>query len=211
MACRRSAVRARLAPPSTALCAKPIARGNDNRAQHKRRDRTCFRPSTRGCSTESSASSRVARGAVGGCVSGECRPRRRGRYSDLDVAIFFSDQDALEAAWRTRWESEIAPWLTLRGRPLQAVLRDRPRRAGHQGRSTAHSDRLRFGRPPYEVLWDTTGEVAKWVEASNSGRQDPPDGATPCTKRSASGRGSTTAHGTARGEYHESPRDFATC
>ena len=118
-------------------------------------------------------------GAVGGCVSGSVARGAADEYSDLDVAIFFAGQEAREAAWRTRWEWEIAPWFHRfdadHVKPYFVIYLFEP---GVKADLPLHlvTDPPVPGGAPYEVLWDTTGEVAKWVEASNSGRQDlPPD------------------------------------
>jgi hypothetical protein len=118
-------------------------------------------------------------GAVGGCVSGSVARGAADEYSDLDVAIFFAGQEAREAAWRTRWEWEIAPWFHRFDadhiKPYFVIYLFEP---GVKADLPLHlvTDPPVPGGAPYEVLWDTTGEVTKWVEASNSGRQDlPPD------------------------------------
>jgi hypothetical protein len=118
-------------------------------------------------------------GAVGGYVAGSVARGTADEFSDLDVGIFFADEASRDAAWAARWEWEIAPWLhrfdadhvkpyfviyllepgVKTDLPLYVVT-DHPEPAG----------------APYEVLWDTTGEVTRWVEAANAGREiRPPD------------------------------------
>jgi hypothetical protein len=118
--------------------------------------------------------------AVGGCVSGSVARRAADEYSDLDVAIFFADEQRRDDAWRTRWEWEIEPWFHRfdadHVRPHLVIYLFEP---GVKADLLLHlvTDPPTPGGAPYEVLWDTSGNVGKWVEASNSGRQQnlPPD------------------------------------
>jgi len=50
-------------------------------------------------------------GAVGGSVSGSIARGVADEYSDVDVGIFFSDDESRDRAWSNRWDWEIAPWL----------------------------------------------------------------------------------------------------
>ena len=118
-------------------------------------------------------------GVVGMSVAGSVARRVADEHSDLDVDVFFADPAARERVWSERWEWDIAPWFHrfdadhVRSHfviylfepgiktdiPLLLVS-DPPTPAG----------------APYEVLWDETGDVTRWVEASNSGRVElPPD------------------------------------
>jgi predicted nucleotidyltransferase len=118
-------------------------------------------------------------GAVGGSVSGSVARGVADEFSDLDVGIFFADEAARERAWAHRWEWELGPWFHRfdadHVRPYfviylldPGVKTDLPLNLVSDPPSPAGA--------PYEVLWDSTGEVTKWVEASNAGRQDaPPD------------------------------------
>jgi len=114
-------------------------------------------------------------GAVGACVSGSVARGAADEYSDLDVAIFFADEDAREAAWTTRWEWEIAPWFHRFDadhiKPYFVIYLFEP---GVKADLPLHlvSDPPTPAGAPYEVLWDSSGDVLRWVEASNSGRQD---------------------------------------
>jgi hypothetical protein len=118
-------------------------------------------------------------GAVGGCVSGSVARGIADEYSDLDVAIFFADQSAREDAWARRWEWEIAPWFHRfdadHVRPFFVIYLFEPDVKTDLPLNLV-SDPPDPGGAPYEVLWDTAGDVVKWVEASNAARQDlPPD------------------------------------
>jgi hypothetical protein len=114
-------------------------------------------------------------GAVGCCVSGSVARRAADEYSDLDLAIFFADEQAREETWRIRWEWEIAPWFHRfdadHVRPYFVIYLFEP---GVKADLLLHlvTDPPAPGGAPYEVLWDTSGGVVKWVGASNSGRQD---------------------------------------
>jgi predicted nucleotidyltransferase len=118
-------------------------------------------------------------GAVGGYVAGSIARGVADEYSDLDVGIFFADERSREEAWNARWDWEILPWfhrfdadhvkpyfviylfeLGVKTDIPLLLAGDEPEPAG----------------APFEVLWDRTGEVTRWVEASNAGRQIlPPD------------------------------------
>src|SRR5581483_7185677 len=118
-------------------------------------------------------------GAVGGCVSGSVARGAVDDYRDLDVAIFFADAEAREAAWAARWEWEIAPWFHRFDadhiKPYFVIYLFEP---GVKADLPLHlvDDPPSPGGAPYEVLWDATGAVERWAEASNAGRQDlPPD------------------------------------
>lgn len=118
-------------------------------------------------------------GAVGGSVSGSVARRDADEYSDLDVAIFFANEQAREKTWSTRWEWEIAPWFHRfdadHVKPYLVIYLFEPGVKADVLLNLATDPPL-AGGAPYEVLWDTSGEIAKWVEASNSGRHDlPPD------------------------------------
>jgi hypothetical protein len=118
-------------------------------------------------------------GAVGACVSGSVARRNADEHSDLDVAIFFADEQAREDAWRARWEWAIAPWFhRFDADHVTSHLVIYLFEPGVSTDLLLHlvTDPPTPGGAPYEVLWDTGGEVVKWVEASNSGRQVlPPD------------------------------------
>ena len=118
-------------------------------------------------------------GAVGGYVAGSVARGVADEFSDLDVGVFFADEESREAAWSQRWDWQIGSWLhrfdadhvkphfviyilepgVKTDLPLY-LISDAPEPAG----------------APYEVLWDSTGEVTRWVEDSNAGRSElPPD------------------------------------
>ena len=114
-------------------------------------------------------------GAVGGCVSGSVARRAADEYSDLDVAIFFADQEAREAIWAARWDWEITPWFHRfdadHVKPYFVIYLFEP---GVKADLPLHlvTDPPLPGGAPFELLWDTSGDVVKWVEASNAGRQE---------------------------------------
>lgn len=114
-------------------------------------------------------------GVVGGSVSGSIARGIADEYSDVDVGIFFSDDESRERAWSNRWDWEIAPWLHRfdadHVKPYfviyiyePGVKTDLPLYVVGQPPEP--------GGAPYEVLWDDTAEVTAWVEASNAGRQE---------------------------------------
>jgi hypothetical protein len=112
-------------------------------------------------------------------VSGSGARGGMDEHSDLDVDVFFADEASREEAWAARWEWNIGPWFHRfdadHVRPYFVIYLLEP------GVKTdlpllLVSDSPEPGGAPYEVLWDTTGEVTRWVEASNSGREVlPPD------------------------------------
>lgn len=138
-------------------------------------------------------------GVVGMSVSGSIARGFADEHSDLDVCVYFADAEARERAWAERWSWEIAPWFHRfdadHVRPHFVIYLFEP------GVKTdiplnLVDDPPTPGGAPYEVLWDETGGVSRWVEASNSGRVDlPPDW-------------SEAAHG--RGEYYDIAFDFHT-
>jgi hypothetical protein len=118
-------------------------------------------------------------GAIGGCVSGSVARGITDEYSDLDVAVFFVDEGSREQAWGARWGWEIAPWFHRFDadhiKPHFVIYYFEPGVKADLPLLLA-TDPPTPGGAPYEVLWDATGDVAKWVDASNSGRRDlPPD------------------------------------
>jgi hypothetical protein len=119
-------------------------------------------------------------GAVGGCVSGSVAVRAADEYSDLDLAIFFADEQARDEMWKKRWDWEIAPWFHRfdadHVRPFFVIYLFEPDVKADLALNLA-TDPPSPGGAPYEVLWDTASEITKWVEASNAGRQRdlPPD------------------------------------
>ena len=118
-------------------------------------------------------------GVVGMSVAGSIARRAADEHSDLDVDVFFADPAARERVWAERWEWNIAPWFHRfdadHVRPHFVIYLFEP------GIKTdipllLVSDPPTPAGAPYEVLWDETGDVTRWVEASNSGRVElPPD------------------------------------
>lgn len=118
-------------------------------------------------------------GAVGGSVSGSVASGVADEYSDLDVGVFFADEEAREAAWQARWDWEIAPWFHRfdadHVKPYFVIYLFEPGVKADLPLNLVTDPPLPGGAP-FEVLWDTTGEVTRWVEASNAGWQAlPPD------------------------------------
>lgn len=118
-------------------------------------------------------------GAIGGYISGSAARGAADEFSDLDVGIFFADEAARDAAWGDRWDWELGPWFHRfdadHVKPYFVIYLLEP------GVKTdlplyVPADPATPGGAPYEVLWDETGDVTRWVEASNAGRQElPPD------------------------------------
>jgi hypothetical protein len=118
-------------------------------------------------------------GAVGGYVSGSIARGVADEFSDLDVGIFFADEESRNRAWAERWSWEIGPWFHRfdadHVRPHFVIYLLEP------GIKTdiplyVVTDPPAPAGAPFEVLWDETGDVTRWVEASNAGRQElPPD------------------------------------
>jgi len=112
-------------------------------------------------------------GVVGMAVSGSIARGVADEHSDLDVVVFFADAESRERAWDERWSWDIAPWFHRfdadHVRPYFVIYLFEP------GVKTdlpllLVSDDPEPGGAPYEVVWDRTGDVTRWVEASNSGR-----------------------------------------
>jgi predicted nucleotidyltransferase len=118
-------------------------------------------------------------GVVGMSVAGSIARDDADEHSDLDVDVFFADESAREQVWAKRWEWDIAPWFHRfdadHVRPYFVIYVFDP------GIKTdipllLVGDPPTPGGAPYEVLWDETGDVTRWVDASNAGREDlPPD------------------------------------
>jgi predicted nucleotidyltransferase len=114
-------------------------------------------------------------GVVGGTVAGSVARGVADEFSDLDLGIFFADEAARDAAWADRWEWALGSWFHRfdadHVRPHFVIYLLEP---------GVKTDIPLFvaGEPPepegapFEVLWDTTGEVTRWVEASNAGKQE---------------------------------------
>lgn len=114
-------------------------------------------------------------GVVGGYVSGSVAKGVADRHSDLDLGIIFADEQSRERAWAERWDWEIGPWFHRfdadHHRPYFVIYLLEP------GVKTDIPLNLVADPPepagaPYEVLWDSTGDVTRWVEASNAARQE---------------------------------------
>jgi hypothetical protein len=113
-------------------------------------------------------------GVVGMSVAGSIASGIADEHSDLDVGVFFADEESREEAWAGRWSWDIAPWFHRfdadHVRPHFVIYLFEP------GIKTdiplnLVSDPPTPGGAPYEVLWDETGDVTKWVEAANAGRE----------------------------------------
>jgi hypothetical protein len=113
-------------------------------------------------------------GTIGGYISGSAARRAADEFSDLDVGIFFADEKARDAAWVNRWDWELGPWFHRfdadHVKPYFVIYLLEP---GVKTDLPLHvpADSPTPGGAPYEVLWDETGEVTRWVAASNAGRQ----------------------------------------
>ena len=114
-------------------------------------------------------------GAVGGYVAGSVARGVADEFSDLDVGIFFADEAARERAWAARWHWELGSWFHRfdadHVRPYFVIYLLDP------GVKTdiplyVVSDAPQPAGAPYEVVWDSTGDVTRWVEASNAGKQE---------------------------------------
>jgi predicted nucleotidyltransferase len=116
-------------------------------------------------------------GVAGGYVAGSVARGNADEFSDLDVGIFFTDEAARAAAWEARWSWELGPWFHRfdadHVRPHFVIYLLEPGVKVDIPLSVV-SDPPTPGGAPYEVLWDETGEVTAWVEASNAGRQEQP-------------------------------------
>ena len=118
-------------------------------------------------------------GVVGMSVAGSIAGGFADEHSDLDVGVFFADEGARERAWADRWKWDLGPWFHRfdadHVRPHFVIYLLEP------GIKTDIPLNLVSDPPtpagaPYEVLWDETGDVTRWVEASNAGRVElPPD------------------------------------
>jgi Nucleotidyltransferase domain len=122
---------------------------------------------------------RGVEGVAGMAVSGSLARGGVDQHSDLDVYVFFVDEDPRRAAWEGRWTWEIAPWFHRfdadHVRPHFVIYLFEP---GVKTDLVLNlvTDPPTPGGAPYEVLWDETGDVTRWVDASNSGRVElPPD------------------------------------
>ena len=118
-------------------------------------------------------------GVVGMYVAGSVATKLADEHSDLDVGVFFADDEARERAWVGRWDWDLGPWFHRfdadHVRPYFVIYLLEPGVKVDIPLNTVEYPPAPAGAP-YEVLWDTTGEVMRWVEASNSGRVElPPD------------------------------------
>jgi hypothetical protein len=112
-------------------------------------------------------------------VSGSLARGAVDEFSDLDVAVFFRDEASRDEAWAARWEWDLGSWFHRfdadHVRPHFVIYLFEP------GIKTDIPLNLVTDPPtpagaPYEVLWDETGDVTRWVEAANAGKVDlPPD------------------------------------
>src|SRR6266508_3485925 len=97
-------------------------------------------------------------------VAGSIATRIADEHSDLDIGVFFNDEEARERAWAQRWEWDLGSWFHRfdadHVRPYfviyllePGVKTDIPLNLVTDAPSPAGS--------PYEVLWDSTGEVTR--------------------------------------------------
>jgi hypothetical protein len=118
-------------------------------------------------------------GVVGMYVAGSIASRLADEHSDLDVGVFFADEDARERAWAERWEWDLGPWFHRfdadHVRPYFVIyLLDSDVKVDIPLNTVDYPPTP--DGAPYEVLWDDTGDVTRWVDAANSGRFElPPD------------------------------------
>jgi len=122
---------------------------------------------------------RGCQGVVGMYVAGSIASGIADEHSDLDIGVFFADETSRDRAWADRWSWDIGPWFHRfdadHVRPHFVIYLLEP------GVKTdiplyVVTDSPTPGGAPYEVLWDETGDVTRWVEASNAGKQElPPD------------------------------------
>jgi predicted nucleotidyltransferase len=118
-------------------------------------------------------------GVVGMYVAGSIASRLADEHSDLDVGVFFADEDARERAWAERWEWDLGPWFHRfdadHVRPYFIIYLLEPGVKVDIPLNTVDYEPTPAGAP-YDVLWDETGDVTRWVDAANSGRIElPPD------------------------------------
>jgi predicted nucleotidyltransferase len=118
-------------------------------------------------------------GVVGMYVAGSVASGLADEHSDLDVGVFFAEEEARERAWAERWDWDLGPWFHRfdadHVRPYFVIYLLEPGVKVDIPLNTVDYPPTPAGAP-YEVLWDSTGDVTRWVEASNSGRVElPPD------------------------------------
>jgi len=118
-------------------------------------------------------------GATGAYISGSAARGVADAFSDLDVGVFFVDEAARNAAWADRWDWQLGPWFHRfdadHVRPYFVIYLLEPE-VKTDVPLYVPTDPATPGGAPYEVLWDESGDVTRWVEASNAGRQElPPD------------------------------------
>ena len=118
-------------------------------------------------------------GAVGAYVAGSVARGDADEFSDLDVGIFFADEPSRDAAWAARWDWQLGDWFHRfdadHVRPHFVIYLLEP---GVKVDLPLYvpGDPPTPAGAPYEVVWDSSGEVTRWVEAANAGRQElPPD------------------------------------
>jgi hypothetical protein len=113
-------------------------------------------------------------GVVGMAVSGSLARGGVDEHSDLDLDVFFADEQSRDQAWSERWSWEIAPWFHRFDadhiRPYFVIYLFEPGVKTDIPLLLASDDPEPAGAP-FEVLWDRTDDVTRWVEASNAGRQ----------------------------------------
>jgi Nucleotidyltransferase domain len=113
-------------------------------------------------------------GVVGMAVSGSVARGGMDEHSDLDLDVFFADARSREQAWNARWDWDILPWFHRfdadHVRPYFVIYLFEPGVKTDLPLLLA-DDAPEPGGAPFEVLWDRSGEVTRWVEASNAGRQ----------------------------------------
>ncbi len=120
----------------------------------------------------------VAPGVIGCYLSGSTATGKMDEDSDLDIGVLFENPEARENIWSSRWNWEITPWFhRLEAdhiKPYFVIYFYEPNIKADVNFYIA-SDLPPYVGGPYEVLWDDTGVLKKWLAGLTAPQDTSPD------------------------------------
>lgn len=122
-------------------------------------------------------------GVIGCFLSGSAARGQMDVDSDLDVGVVFDSADARSAAWKGRWDWQIAPWFHRFDadhiKPHFVIYLFGPFAQAAAIRADLNLYRVEDLPPaaggPYRLVWDDTGALRAWLDALPAHEPRAPD------------------------------------